>query len=66
MKKKVWLDIYNSVTLFVYIVTYFSPRNRWIFRKEKGGQKLYNVNSIRAIYGYRQVGAVHEHLKKHT
>ena len=26
-KRKVWLDIYNSVSLFVYIVTYFLPQH---------------------------------------
>ena len=34
-KRKVWLDIYNSNTLFVYIATYFSPRNRLIYRRRK-------------------------------
>ena len=30
--------------------------------KNKGQQKLYDVN-VRAIYGCRQVGVGHEHLK---
>ena len=49
MKKKVWQHIYNSVALFVYMTTHFSPRNRLIYRKKNEiGQKLYDVN-VRAI-----------------
>ena len=34
MKKKIWQHIYNSVALFVYMTTHFSPRNRLIYRKK--------------------------------
>ena len=62
-KRKVWQDICNSVTLFVYITTHFHLKQIDLKQKNKGGQKLYDVN-VRAIYGCRQVGTGHEHLKK--
>ena len=62
-KRKVWLDIYNSVSLFVNIVNILLPRSRLKNKKNtKGRQKLHNVY-IRAIYGCTQVRAGHEHLK---
>ena len=42
--------------LFIYIIaTYFSSRNIDLSKKNKGRQKLYDVN-VRAIYGCRQAG----------
>ena len=58
-KRKVRLDIYNSVTLLVYVATYFSPQKRLIYKKKSKVQQ-----KLRASYGCRQVGAGHEHLKK--
>ena len=33
-KKKIWLDIYNSVTRFVYIATYFYLKTDWSIDEE--------------------------------
>ena len=33
-KKNVWQGICNSVALFVYIATYFSPRSRLIHQRK--------------------------------
>ena len=38
-KRKVWQDIYNSVALFAYIATYFSPRKRLIYRRKTNDDK---------------------------
>ena len=43
--------------------TFFTSKQIDPPKKNKRGQKLYDVN-VRAIYRFRQVGAGHEHLKK--
>ena len=63
-KRKVWQDICNSVALLVYLShIFFTSKQIDLSKENKGRQKLYDVN-VRAIYGCRQVGAGHEHIKK--
>ena len=49
-----------SSTVFLYSHTFFTPKQIDLPKKNKGGQRLYDVN-VRAIYGCRQVDASHEH-----
>ena len=63
-KRKVWQDICKSVALLVYIShIFFTSKQIDLSKENKGRQKLYDVN-VRAIYGCRQVGAGHDHIKK--
>ena len=52
-----------SCTVCLYSYTFFISKQINLPKKTKGGQKLYSMN-VRAIYGCRQVGTGHEHLKK--
>ena len=58
------IDLQLSCTVCLYSHTFFTTKQIDLLKKKnKGEQKLYDVN-VRAIYGRRQVGASHEHLKK--
>ena len=63
--RKVWQDICNSVscTVCLYSHIFFTSKQIDLSKKNKGRQKLYDVN-FRAIYGCRQVDAGHEHFEK--
>ena len=52
-----------SCTVCLYSHTFFTSKQIDLPKKNKGEEKLYDVN-IRTIYRCRQVGAGHEHLKK--
>ena len=52
-----------SCTVCLYNHTFFTSKQIDLPKKKNRGQKLYQVN-VRAIYGCRQGGAGHEHLKK--
>ena len=52
-----------SYTVCLYSYIFFTSKQIDRAKKSNGRQKFYNVN-VRAIYGRRQVGAGHEHLKK--
>ena len=63
MKKKGlarYLQFSCAVCLYSY--AFFTSKQIDLPKKNKGGQKLYDVN-VRAIYGCRQVGVGHDHLK---
>ena len=49
-----------SCTYCLYSHTFFKSKQIYLPKKNKGGQKLYDVN-VRATYGCRQVCAGHEH-----
>ena len=51
-----------SCTVYLYSRTFFTSTQIDLSKKNKVRQKLYDVK-VRAIYGCRQVGAGHEHLK---
>ena len=52
-----------SCSICLYSYSFYTPKQVNPPKQNKGGQKLYDVN-VRAIYGCRQVGVGHEHLKK--
>ena len=52
-----------SYTVCLYNHTFFTLKQIDLKQKNKGGEKLYDLN-VRAICGCRQVGVGHEHLKK--
>ena len=62
-KKGLARHLQLSRTVCLYSHTFFTPKQIDLPKKNKGGQKLYDVN-VRAIHGCRHVGAGHEHLKK--
>ena len=64
MKKKRFGKTFGTQLHCLFINhTFFTSKQIDPPKKNKRGQKLYDVN-VRAIYGFRQVGAGHEHLKK--
>ena len=57
-KRKVWQDIYLQLSCTVclqYNHIFFISKQIDLSKKNKGRQKLYDVN-VRAIYGCRQAG----------
>ena len=58
-----YLEINCTFCLFSYNFYTSKQIDSLTPRKNKGGQKLFDVN-VRAVYGCRQIGSGHEHLKK--
>ena len=52
-----------SCTVYLYSHKFFTSKQTDLQKKNKWGQKIYDVN-VRAVNGGRQVGTGHEHLNK--
>ena len=61
-KKKVWQNICNSVALFVYIATHFSPRNRLIYRRKTKEDKNFMMWMLELFVDVDKLVLIH--LKK--